>query len=220
MTQPPSPTAVILAAGASRRMGTPKALLPWGGATVLGQTLRNIRRSRITDIVIVTGNPADGVAALAREYAVRTVHNLDWASSGMTGSLQAAVRALDPSTSAILVLLADQPLIGPDVIDAVVDAHVAGGHDLAAAASGGRRGHPVLIGRAYFAELLALAPDGAPRELLVRHGDGVRMVDVATDAIFVDLDTPDAYARRRPAPEGGDGGTDDALAPHNISGSM
>jgi len=198
-------TAIVPAAGASRRMGRPKPLLPWGATTVLGQTLENLRRSRARDILVITGDHGEAVARIATACGARAVHNPDWAS-GLIGSLQAGVRAVGPSCRAVLVLLADQPMIGPDLIDAVVAAYLGSGQArsdevrggvILAAAFRGQRGHPVLIGRQHFAELLDLPASGAPRDLLVRHADTLRLVETGSERVLGDLDTPEAYARWR-----------------------
>jgi len=123
------------------------------------------------------------------------VPNPDGLKGGMTGSLQAGLRAADHACTAVLVLLADQPMIGPATINAVVAAHAADGHQLVAAAHRGLQGHPVLFAKAYFDELLALAPDGAPRGVLARHANEVRLVEAGSAVVLADLDTPEAYAR-------------------------
>ncbi len=178
-------------------MSRPKALLPWGTTTILGQVLEHARASRAAGTAVVTGASAGPIGAVARAHGADVVHNPDWRTGGLTASLQAAVRAVDPAATAVAVLLADQPLIGPAVIDAVVAAHLDDGYDLAAAADSGRRGHPVLFGRPFFADVLAEPPEGSPRALLDRFADRLRLVEVATDAVITDIDTPEDYGRLR-----------------------
>ncbi len=101
---------------------------------------------------------------------------------------------------AMLVMLGDQPLVGPDIIDALLAAYAAGPHGLVAPTYGGRRGNPVIIDRRYFAELLALPPEAAPRALLQHHPDDLLLVEVESDAILHDLDRPEDYERLRPHP--------------------
>ncbi len=196
--RPPAVTAIVLAAGASRRMGRPKALLPWGATTVLGQTLANLARSQVREVVVVTGDQAAAVGRIATAHGARSVHNPAWSSQGMVASLQAGIRAVGPDCPAALVLLADQPMIGPEIIDAVLAACPADGWVIAAAAFRGRRGHPVLFGRACFDALLALPGDAAPRALVARHPAAVKLVEVASDVVLRDLDTPEDYERWRP----------------------
>ncbi len=228
-------TAVVLAAGQSRRMGTNKLLLPWGNTTVLGQTLANVRASAAHDLLLVTGHERERVEALAarewgaialdgaercaatqesasmgrqspaevfdhapdRRAPLRLVHNTDYAK-GMLASVQAAVRALPPNADALLVVLGDQPMVTTATIDRLLQAYAAAPAGLVAPYYDGRRGNPVLIDRRYFAELLALPADAAPRRLLARHTEDLLAVAVDEEAVLFDLDRPEEYERRRP----------------------
>ena len=204
-------TAVVLAAGESRRMGRNKMLLPWGESTVLGRTLDNVRASVVSDVIVVTGHEreeVEAVVALAGRtqigddattaVSIQVVHNSDYAK-GMLASVQAAVCALPPATEAILVVLGDQPMVEPQTIDRLLAAYAASPAGLVAPYVGERRGNPVLIDRRYFAELLALPPEAAPRALLGRHADDVLAVAVDSEAVLHDLDRPEEYAHHRPA---------------------
>lgn len=194
-------TAIVLAAGASRRMGRPKQLLPWGDATILGQTLHNLQQSLVEDVIVVTGHAAEAVRAIAREYGARVMHNDDYDEGEMLSSLQTAVAALPDTCEAILVVLADQPLIGPHVFNKLLQAYMAEEGDLLAPVYEGRRGNPVLFGRRYFEGLLALPQGAAPRDLLRQHGHELRLIDVGTEAILQDIDRPGEYERLRPQEE-------------------
>jgi molybdenum cofactor cytidylyltransferase len=191
-------TAVVLAAGESKRMGQLKQLLPWGQTTVLAQSLSNLRASAVHDILVVSGHQAGAVEAVAREHGLDSVHNPDYASGEMLSSLQTAVRKLPENRSAVLVMLADQPMVGPEIVDLILDAYRKGQGELLAPSFRGRRGNPVLIGRRYFAELLALPAGAAPRDLLKSHPEDVVTVEVSTDSVLRDLDRPEDYERWRP----------------------
>lgn len=190
-------TAVVLAAGESSRMGRNKLLLPWRDTTVLGQTLANMKASAVTDILVVTGHERQKAAAIAGDLAVRALHNDSYAK-GMLTSAQAAVRHLPAATEAALVVLGDQPMVGPAIIDALLQAYAGSPRGLIAPVYRGRRGNPVLIDRRYFAELLALPPEAAPRALLQRHAGDIHYVEFDDDAILHDLDRPEDYERLRP----------------------
>lgn len=194
-------TAIVLAAGASRRMGRPKQLLPWGDATVLGQTLRNLQQSLVENVIVVTGYAAEAVKAIATEYGAQVMHNDDYDEGEMLSSLQTAVAALPDTCDAILVVLADQPLIGPQVFDKLLQAYTAGEGDLLAPVYEGRRGNPVLFGRRYFKGLLELPHGAAPRDLLRQYGHRLRLIEVGTEAVLQDLDRPEEYERLRPQEE-------------------
>lgn len=189
-------TAVVLAAGLSSRMGVNKLLLPWGDVPVLGRTLANVTESAVTDMVVVVGHDRERTEPIAAHYG-RVVINESYAK-GMLSSVQAAVGQLPANVDAALVVLGDQPMVGPAIIDELLAAYAGGPVGLVAPAHEGRRGNPVLIDRRYFAELMALPPDEAPRVLLRQHTDDLCLLDVATDAILHDLDRPEDYARLRP----------------------
>jgi molybdenum cofactor cytidylyltransferase len=187
-------TAVILAAGEGKRMGqTTKQLLTWRQTTVLGQTIANALAGSVHDVIVVTGHEAAAITAVAQAAGVNTVYNPHYATGEMLSSLKMAVAHLPASIQAVLVMLADQPLVGPDIIDQLLSAYWRGEGDLIAPTFGGQRGNPVLIGRAYFGELLALPDGAAPRDLLRRHQNRLHLVPVSSEAILIDLDRPEDY---------------------------
>ncbi|HRN68214.1 MAG TPA: selenium cofactor biosynthesis protein YqeC [Promineifilum sp.] len=187
--------AVVLAAGESRRMGANKLLLPWGDATVLERTLSHVAASGVSSILAVVGHQRELTEPLAGRYGP-IIYNGDY-TDGMLSSVKAAVRAFPPTVEAALIMLGDQPLVGPDIIDALLGAYAANPHGLIAPVHHGRRGNPVIIDRRHFAELLALPAESAPRALLQRHPDDLLLVEVGSDAILHDLDRPEDYERLR-----------------------
>ncbi len=198
----PPVTAVVLAAGRGERMGLPagqcKQLLPWGDTTILGQTIRQVQGSAVQEVLVITGYLAAAVAAEARVHGAAVLHNPDYEQGEMISSLQTAVRRLPETTAAILVVLGDQPLVPPEVMDRLLEAFWAGRGSLVAPGYRGRRGNPVVIGRQHFAALLALPPEAAPRDLLAARPDALHILAVDTPAVLLDLDRPEAYERHRP----------------------
>ncbi len=190
-------TAVVLAAGESRRMGRNKLLLPWGDTTVLGRTLANVATSKVADVVVVTGHDRQEIESVASPHGIATIPNRDYAK-GMLSTVQAGIRSLPPVVEAALVILGDQPLVPARLIDELLQAYAASPHGLVAPVYDGRRGNPVIIDRRHFAELLALPADAAPRALLQRHPDDLLLVEVEDDAVLHDLDRPEDYERWRP----------------------
>ncbi len=191
-------TAVLLAAGESARMGQTKQLLPWGDTTMLGQVIGTLQASAVNEIVVVTGHDRQKITALAEEAGAKTVHNPDYEAGGMLSSLQAAVSRLPANRGAVLVILADQPLVEPEIINRILEAYWRGGGQIIAPAYEGQRGNPVLFDRQHFPELLALPWGEAPRTLLRRHVQDVSLVPVDSAGILLDLDTPESYRRWRP----------------------
>ena len=189
-------TAVILAAGQSLRMGYSKQQLPWGKTTVLGQTIRNLHKSDVHDSLVVTGHRAGQIKAIAAAESVPTVNNPRYAEGEMLSSLQTAVAQLPQSTAAVLVMLADQPMVEPQTINSILQAYWQGWGDIIAPTYNGQQGNPVLIDRRYFKELLALPAGAAPRDLLKRHE--VFNVPVQSKSVLQDIDEPEDYKRYKP----------------------
>jgi len=193
-------TGVVLAAGEAQRMGRTKQLLPWGDTTILGQTIRQLQQSDVHDTLVVYGHEAAAVKEIAAAAGVPGVYNPDYAQGEMLSSLKTGVRHLPANCAAILVMLADQPMIEPEIINQLLQAYWRGEGELIAPTYEGQRGNPVLIGRDYFAELLELPPDSAPRLLLRRHQADLRLVPVSSDSVLRDLDQFEEYQHWRPDP--------------------
>ena len=186
-------SAVILAAGRSQRMGSPKLLLDLSGRTLLHRVVENTRASRCEEIVIVLGAEAERVQAEAQGPGVRFVTNERY-GEGMGGSLAVGIGALAPSCEAAVVLLGDQPFVGPAAIDALIAAYRHSGKPIVASRYGGVAGAPTLIGRVLFAEARGLTGDIGGRALMRQHPDLVLEVPLP-DAAAVDVDTPQDLTR-------------------------
>jgi molybdenum cofactor cytidylyltransferase len=189
---------VVLAAGASRRMGEPKALLALGGATFLARTVAALRDGGCGEVVVVAGPPGDETARRVAEEAerlgARVAVNAQ-PNSEQADSLRAGLLALSPLAQAAVVLPVDVPAAGAEAVRAVVDAFRARGAPIVRAAHGGRNGHPVLFARSVFPELLVEhLPEGA-RTVIHRHADVSESVEVAAEGVLADVDTPDDYRR-------------------------
>lgn len=188
--------AVVLAAGLSSRMGQSKVLLPWEHGTILEHILHQLVLARVRELVVVTGHRADDVAHAAATYEAAAAYNPDYARGEMLSSLQTGLRALPDHISAALIVLGDQPRLQPAVVSALTAAYAEGKGDIIAPSFQHRRGHPMLIDRRYWPELLALT-DGAPRDVINRHADRIHYVNVNTDSVLRDVDTPDDYDEER-----------------------
>jgi len=190
--------AVVLAAGLSRRMGQPKVLLPWSGRkTILEQILDQLILARVPHITVVTGHRAEEVGAIARRSGVNDVFNPDYARGEMLSSLKAGLAAMPSHVAAALVVLGDQPRIQARVVAQVLTAYAEGAGDIVAPSYQMRRGHPILIDRRYWPEMMALPEGGAPRDVINRYQDRIGYVNVDTDSVLGDVDTPDEYHEER-----------------------
>ncbi len=191
-------SAIVLAAGESKRMGEMKVLLPWAGdAPILSHILGALRTARLEDVVVVTGRQEEQVRAVAEQEGARCAHNADYAGGEMLSSLQRGLRALSENVSAALVVLGDQPQIQPSVVHRLLEAYARGEALIVAPSYDMRRGHPIVIDRRLWPELLALPSGAAPRDVINRHAGRTQYVNVDDDSILRDVDTPEAYRAER-----------------------
>jgi CTP:molybdopterin cytidylyltransferase MocA len=192
----PPCAAVVLAAGRGLRFGgdTPKPLLRFRGKPLVRHAFEAAAASGLAPVVIVVSDDRveDTLAPDSGGGVVRIVRNPS-PELGIASSLHAALRALEPdaTVAAVVVGLADQPLVGADAYRRVARAYD-GGDRLAVATYGGARGNPVLIGREHWAEALALAGDVGARALLQKHG--AREVPCDGTGEPTDVDTPEDLA--------------------------
>jgi len=196
---------LLLAAGAGRRMGGPKALVELDGEPLVARGLRALRDAGLDPRVVVLGADADRArpAAAAADPAATVVVADDW-DVGMGASLRAGLAALGvgdagaagaaaPAVDAVLVLLVDTPGIGPVALARVAaaatrDGLVRGGYD-------GRPGHPVVLGAEHLAGVAAAAQDDVGARGYLAGRDDVRRVEVGDVATRDDVDTPADLAR-------------------------
>lgn len=190
--------AVVLAAGLSSRMGELKMLLPWrDNRTIIEHIVEQLIKSRLDPIIVVTGHQAHAVKAVLEKWDVQLVNNKAYQSGEMLSSLKAGLRAMPEHTTAALMVLGDQPAIQPKIVNKVLLAYAENQHDLVIPSYEMRRGHPVLLGRRYWADALALPGNATPRNLFSMHEDRIHYVNVDTDSILRDVDTPQDYERER-----------------------
>ncbi|WP_338090697.1 nucleotidyltransferase family protein [Planosporangium thailandense] len=186
---------LVLAAGGGRRYGGPKALIRHeDGRLLVERAAANLRAGGCTPVFVVLGAEADRVRGEARLADTSLVDNPDW-KSGMASSLRAGLAALaDTDVDAAAVLLVDTPGIGPEAVSRLVTA-TDGRGALLTATYGGRRGHPVILGRDHWAGVAALATaDVGARAYLAAHSTEVRRVPCEDVADDTDLDMPPAQA--------------------------
>lgn len=190
--------AIVLAAGMSTRMGEAKVLLPWGERrTIIEHIIEQLTLARIPQITVVTGHQAKEVCQAVARYEVDTTYNAEYRIGEMLSSLKAGLKAMPMHISAALVVLGDQPRLQPKVISQILANYAEGTGDIVAPSYQMRRGHPILIDRRYWAEILALPDGGAPRDVIDQHKDRIAYVTVDTDSVIRDVDTPHDYQQER-----------------------
>lgn len=192
---PPRLGAVVLAAGRSTRMGGPnKLLVPIDGKPMVRHAVEAALAAGIGEIVVVTGHMREDVEAALSGLPVRFVHNPRFAD-GLSTSLGAGVKALSREIDGAFVLLGDMPRIGPEHLRALAAAfEPAAGRGIVVPVRDGRRGNPVLWGRAFFAAFEGLEGDVGARGLIDRFPEAVAEVAMPDGASLLDVDTPEALA--------------------------
>ena len=190
-------TAVVLAAGESRRMGEPKQLLRWKGEPLVTRAARTALESGASEAIVVTGAVGEQVeAALAplREAGrgrLRVVHNPAW-QAGQAGSVRVAVEALPAACEAVLFLPVDQPRLPATLLRRLWQAW-RGGSDLAAVTvDGAVRGAPGLFDRRFFGQLRQVQGDGGGGRLLRQYAEEVSAIEAPVEWV-ADVDTPEDW---------------------------
>lgn len=183
--------AILLAAGASRRMGSCKQLLDLGGKTILARSLETLLAGGIREVVVVVSPAGDRVADQAARYPVRVVRNSD-PEGDMAASIRTGRDALSSDVSGILIAQCDYPLITPETIGRLAREHALTPERIVIPCHDGRRGHPPLVPRRL---LDLLEHPFILRDLLRAHQDLVRHLELPDQGILIDMDTPEDYRR-------------------------
>jgi len=206
--------AVILAAGESRRMGTPKALLPLPasaaateGITTFVEHLRSIaQHPRIGLRRVVLGAHAEEIRSRAQLAPADVVVNAEWAS-GQLSSIQAAIRSLPGGsaplttggTDGIMLFLVDQPLITAGLIGELVGQFYSSKKRIVIPTYNGKRGHPVIFASSLYDELLAAPEEQGARAVVWRHAKDVLEIPTDEEGVVLNLNDPETMKRVFPA---------------------
>lgn len=197
-------TAIVLAAGRSRRMeAANKLLLPLESRPLVTHVVAAACAAPVAEVVVVTGHDAVALRAALAGYPVRFAHN-DRFAEGMGTSIACGVREAGTTPDGFLICPGDLPLLGTPVFTAVCRAFAAQDHAaIVVATAGGRRGHPVLFHAAYRDALLKLNGDAGARRIVAAHPEAVLEIEVEARGIFEDVDTRAAYDRLHAGGSGG-----------------
>jgi molybdenum cofactor cytidylyltransferase len=189
---------LVLAAGRSRRMGSAKLTLPWrDGRTVVEAVVAALREGGVTRILVVVGGDRRGVEHALAGTKVEFVENPRFADDEMLGSIQVGLRAMGGAPMAALLTPGDLPAIQSATVRALIDAWDGSGDAICVPVYEGRRGHPVLLPRRAWPEVLALGPGESLRNYLRLRAAELRQVDVPDPGIHSDIDSPEDYRRTR-----------------------
>jgi len=189
---------IVLAAGMSKRMGEPKMLLPWGDMTVIEQVVATFARSGVDDVLVITGRYKEQVEEVLKNHSIRIFHNDEYESGEMLSSLQCGLRALKPEVEGTLIALGDQPQVQERSVRMVCEAFRTMKSNLVVPSYQMRRGHPWLVARPLWDDLLRMKSPQSPREFLNEHKNEIHYVNMDDPNILADLDTPEDYQKWRP----------------------
>lgn len=185
--------AIVLAAGESSRMGSPKPLLKINDETFVDRIVATLKAAGIKEIVLVLGHNADLIKAGAKLQGVEIVINQDY-RKGQFSSLLAGLRLLaQKPLDGALVWLVDHPAIPSSVIRLMMAEFYLSKKAIIIPKFGGRRGHPVIFGQELFSEILSLPPEESARAVLRNNADKILEVECDEEAILWDIDSPSDY---------------------------
>ena len=189
---------IVLAAGRSTRMGPHNKLTEdVGGEPMVRRVVKAVLASRARPVVVVTGHQQAEVSAALAGLNLAFTHNRHFAE-GLASSLIAGVTALPKGIDGAMVALGDMPGVQPAHFDKLISAFAPqDGRAICIATHGGKRGNPVLLAASLFQELLALTGDSGARQILGSHQELVAEVEMGSEAVLVDVDTPEALERVR-----------------------
>lgn len=185
-------SAILLAAGESKRMGRLKQLLPLGRTTMVEQAIDNLLNSKVNEVIVVLGHRAEEImrkiATKPVKIAVNPVYH-----QGMSTSIIAGLKLVDDGARAVMLALADQPFIDSQTINRLIDEFCDHNRGIIIPTYQSRRGHPIIFAIKYKEELSSLKGDVGGRQIMEHHPDDVLEVAVASPGINIDIDTTDDY---------------------------
>ncbi len=187
----PRIAAVVLAAGRSSRLPGNKLLQLIAGKPIVRHVVEAALDSHVSQVLVVTGHESERLCAAVAELPVMITHNPVY-SAGLSTSLKCGLQQVPPDCDGALILLGDMPFLTVTLLDKLIACfEPAAGREICVPVAGGRRGNPVLWGRRFFAELMAISGDKGGKFLMELHRDSVVELEVDDHGILIDIDTAD-----------------------------
>jgi len=185
-------SAILLAAGESKRMGKPKQLMPFGQSTLLEQAIDNLMNSAVDEIIVVLGYKAEEMIKTIAAKPVKIVVNPNY-RPGMSTSIIAGLSLVDSQAQTVMLALGDQPSVDSQTINRLIEEFYRHDKGIAIPTYRGMRGHPIIFAIKYKPKLLGLRGDIGGREIIKQHPDDVLEVAVDWASVVSDIDTKSDY---------------------------
>jgi molybdenum cofactor cytidylyltransferase len=195
-------TAIVLAAGLSKRMGKPKMLLPWGGKRVIEQVVDTLSHSGISEIIVVAGEFLMEMENLLANRNAKVVKNPYYSNGEMTASLQAGLSVLSGETTEVMVVLGDQPFLEETIVSNLMKTSQATTQSIVMPSVNHKRGHPWIIKKVLLQEIMEIRPPSTLRDFIRKHDAEIEYLVVTEDNVIRDMDTPEDYERLKPKAAG------------------
>lgn len=185
-------SAILLAAGESKRMGRPKQLLPLGEATMVEKAIDNLLGAEVGEVIVVVGYRAPEIIKKIASKPVKIAVNPAY-QQGMSTSIIAGLKLVDEGARALMLALGDQPLVDSQTISRLISEFGSHHKGIAIPTYHGQRGHPVIFSIRYREELSRLKGDIGGRQIVADHPDDILEVAVDSPGIGIDIDTTEDY---------------------------
>ncbi len=186
---------IILAAGASRRMGKPKQLLPYRGQTLLSYVTKCVLASSCSPVLVIVGANADKIEPEINQLPVQIVKNTEW-NQGISSSILCGIAYLKERFSnikAVVFVTGDQPFISAEIIERLINVYKSTNKPIIASQYGKTIGIPTLFARSFFSELMQLEGDWGAKKIIQKYPERLTTIDFPQGEI--DLDTIEDYQK-------------------------
>ena len=185
-------SAILLAAGESKRMGEPKQLMPFSRGTMVEQTVDNLLNSAVDEVIVVVGHRAEEVIKTIVTKPVKLAVNPDY-QQGMSTSIIAGLKLVDSGAWAVMLVLGDQPFVDSQTINRLIDEFHNHNKGIAIPTYQSMRGHPIIFALKYKEKLLELKGDIGGRQIIKDHPDDVLEITVDSEGVITDINTRSDY---------------------------
>jgi molybdenum cofactor cytidylyltransferase len=184
--------AILLAAGESSRMNSPKMLLTFGKETIIETVISNVSSSDVDRMVIVLGSWKEEILKVIKKANLNICFNDNY-KLGMLSSIQCGLKFIPGAFRGVLICPGDQPMVDKRIINMVITAFKISGKGIVIPSFEKKRGHPVIIDSKYCDEILNFGHSDTLRRIIDDHPEDIEEVETISSSVLKDIDTPDDY---------------------------